>query len=170
MGSWSVELGSEAPTLRRLDSRTRQDFQFWGLLGRMTRSRQAVLGHQEQIQAALDTVVKAPGSAFPDIAIDAMRKLATISDVGWATQTLLLSLARPSRLLPLTNPSRRALGELSGNRPTTLGEPENYRKLLRWLYQQPWYADGPPIDDDEELVRIYGYRAALVDSFVWETT
>lgn len=65
------------------------------------------------------------------------------------------------------NPAARTpMTTLSGRAPTTLGKPENYRRLLQWLYDQPWYADGPPTDDD--LEPIWGFRAALVDSFVYE--
>ena len=157
-------------SLQRLTgSRSQQKWQFWGLLGRMTRgNRPAVLRNERKIRAVLDEVVKAPDTGFPDIAVEAMQELKaiTVRNVGWTTQTLLLSLARPNRLLPLSNLSRKALAALSGKAPTTLGKPENYGRLLQWLYDQPWYADGPPAN--EELVPIWRFRAALVDSFVYE--
>ncbi len=165
--SWS-ELDRES--LQQLTgSRFKRESQFWGLLGRMTRTnRQAVLRNEGEIRAVLNEIGKAPDASFPDIAVEAMQKLKaiTVKGVGWATQTLLLSLARPDRLLPLGSTSRNALGTLSGKAPTTLGKPENYRKLLLWLYGQPWYTDGPPAD--EGLEPIWRFRAALVDAFAYE--
>ena len=162
---WS-ELDRESRQ-RLTGSRSKPESQVWGLLGRMTRSNgRAVLQNEGKIKVVLGEVVKAPDADFPDIAVAAMQELEAIPDVGWATQTLLLSLARPDRLLPLASASRDALGALSGKAPTTLGKPKNYQRLLQWLYKQPWYADGPPADED--LERIWGFRAALVDSFVYE--
>ena len=86
--------------------------------------------------------------------------------MGYGTATLLLTLARPDRLLSLNGASKKGLGALSGLRYSTLGQPENYRKLLQWLYKQPWYKGGEPRDED--LAAIWRVRAALVDSFVYE--
>ena len=58
------------------------------------------------------------------------------------------------------------MASYSGMSPSTLGEPQNYRKLLQWLYAQPWYADSPPTDG--ALENIWRFRAALVDAFVYE--
>ena len=125
--------------------------------------------NEAKIRSILDKVVEAPDTRVPDIAVEAMQEMQeqeAFKGVGWTAQTLLLSLARPDRLLSLDSRSRQALGALSGMAPTTLGKPKNYRRLLQWLYDQPWYADGPPTDDD--LEPIWGFRAALVDSFVYE--
>lgn len=141
--------------------------QFWGTLGRMTRTNwTAVRDNEDEIRAVLKEIVNAPEASFPDIAVEAMHRLDEIRFVGPATQTLLLSLARPDRLLPLATTSQDALGALSGKAPTSLGKPENYRELLLWLYSQPWYTDGPPADKRLEL--IWRFRAALVDAFVYE--
>ena len=95
-----------------------------------------------------------------------MRALMDIDNVGYGTATLLLTLARPDRLLSLNTRSEKGLGALSRKSPSTLGKPENYRELLRWLYRQHWYKDGPPTG--KGLVRIWKVRAALVDPFVYE--
>ena len=97
-----------------------------------------------------------------------MRALTDIDNVGYGTATLLLTLARPDRLLSLNTRSEKGYGALSRMSPSTLGKPENYRELLRWLYGQRWYKDGPPTD--EGLVPIWRFRAALVDPFVYEPT
>ena len=90
-----------------------------------------------------------------------MRALMDIDNVGYGTATLLLTLARPDRLLSLNTRSEKGLGALSRKSPSTLGKPENYRELLRWLYRQQ-----PPTG--KGLVRIWKVRAALVDPFVYE--
>ena len=97
-----------------------------------------------------------------------MQKLMSIDNVAHGTATLLLALARPDRLLSLNSASQKAYGRLSGMRHSTLGDPRHYRKLLHWLYDQPWYADSSPTDGD--LDRIRQFRAALVDAFVYEPT
>ena len=88
--------------------------------------------------------------------------------MGYGTATLLLSLARPDRLLSLNGASEKGFGALSRMSHSTLDRPENYRELLQWLYDQPWYADGPAADED--LVPIWRFRATLVDAFVYERT
>ena len=97
-----------------------------------------------------------------------MQELTSIDNVAYGTATLLLTLARPDRLLSLNGASQRAYGRLSGMSHSTLGKPQNYRRLLQWLYAQPWYAESPPPDRAWE--GIWRFRAALVDAFVYEPT
>ena len=147
----------------------RKDLKWWGLTGTMGRKNwPAVRQNESKIRASLDAVRQAHDDDFPDIAVDAMRALLDIDNVGYGTATLLLTLARPDRLLSLNTRSRKGYGALSRMSPSALRKPENYHKLLRWLYRQPWYKDGPPTD--EGLVRIWKFRAALVDAFVCEPT
>ena len=147
----------------------RTDSSWWGLLGRMARSnRKAVWDHEAKIRPILDKVVSADDTEFPDVAVAALQELTSIDYVAHGTATLLLTLARPDRLLSLNGASEKAYGKLSGMSPSTLGEPQNYRKLLQWLYAQPWYADSPPTDG--ALENIWRFRAALVDAFVYERT
>ncbi len=162
--SWS-QLGAESP--KRLMGLSRGDSAWWGLMGRVRGSHvPAVLDHETLIRAILETVVKARDTEFPEVAIAAMRELTAIRNVGHGTATLFLALARPDRLLSLNAASEKGLGALSRKSFSTLRRPENYRELLRWLYDQPWYADGPPRRGD--LEPIWRLRAALVDAFVYE--
>lgn len=143
------------------------EWSWWGLLGRMARAhRKAVLDHEDRVRPILAHVVAADDSEFPGVAVAAMQKLTSIDNVAHGTATLLLALARPDRLLSLNGASQKAYGKLAGMSPWTLGEPRNYRKLLEWLYAQRWYADSPRTDED--LERIWQFRAALVDAFVYE--
>ena len=145
----------------------RRDPGWWGLLGRMARGHEkAVRDHEGRIRPILDSIVSADDTEFPDVAVAAMQELTSIDNVAHATATLLLTLARPDRLLSVNSKSQQAYGKLSGMSPSTLGKPQNYRKLLQWLYAQPWYADSPPADG--ALERIWHFRAALVDAFVYE--
>ena len=150
-------------------SHRRKDLKWWGLMGHMGRGNwPAVCRNERRIRGILDAVRQAPGDEFPDIAVDAMRELKDIDNVGHGTATLVLALARPDRLLSLNRASQNGLGALASKSPSTLGNPENYRELLAWLYEQPWYVDGPPPDGD--LGVVWRFRAALVDSFVCEPT
>ena len=162
---WS-ELNSDS--LRRLKGSNGSENQaWWGLTGRMGRTNwPAVLKSEEEIKGHLNTVRQAKEHEFPDVAVDAMRALMDIDYVGYGTATLLLTLARPDRLLSLNTASEKGYGKLSRMSYSTLGKPENYHKLLQWLYDLPWYKDAPP--RDEGLLAIWKFRAALVDSFVYE--
>ena len=166
--SWS-QLDRDSQTQLKGSSASRTESEWWGLMGRMGRRHwPAVLDHETQIRALLDTVVRANDSEFPDIAVSAMRELTDIEHMGSGTATLLLTLARPDRLLSLNSASEKGLSNLSGKSRSTLGKPANYHKLLRWLYDQPWYAGPPPANED--LVPVWRFRAALVDAFVYERT
>ncbi|MXY48242.1 MAG: hypothetical protein F4058_07095 [Rhodothermaceae bacterium] len=168
--SWS-ELDGD-PLKRLKGSYQRENRAWWGLTGRMGRTNWlAVCNNESKIKKHLDTVRLAKNHEFPGVAVDAMRALMDIENVGYGTATLLLTLARPDRLLSLNTASEKAFGKLSGMSPWKLRKPENYKKLLQWLYDLPWYKeykDTPPIDED--LVPIWEFRAALVDSFVYEPT
>ena len=145
----------------------RTELKWWGLMGQMNRGKTwlAICNRQTEIQRILKSVEDPRNGPFPDIAVEAMKELMG-PHVKHATATLLLTLARPDRLLSVNAASEKALGELSGYKAADLQTPEGYGKLLQWLYDQPWYADGPPTDED--LKPIWGYRAALVDAFVYE--
>ena len=145
----------------------RSDLEWWGLMGQMNRGKtwSALCERETEIREILESVRRAGNGAFPDIAINKMEKL-TGEYVKHATVTLLLTLARPDRLLSVNGKSKDALGQLSGYDASALQTPDGYRNLLQWLYEQPWYADGPPVDED--LEPIWRFRAALVDAFVYE--
>lgn len=164
--SWSK---LDADSRRRLKgSYRRKDLEWWGLTGRIVRkSWPAVRQNERKVRANLEAVRQAHNREFPDIAVDAIRALMDIGNVGYGTATLLLTLARPDRLLSVNTRSQKGYGALSRMSPSTLGKPENYGKLLNeWLYSQRWYNDGPPTD--ERLVPIWRFRAALVDPFVYQ--
>ncbi|MDE0125507.1 MAG: phospholipase D family protein [Bryobacterales bacterium] len=148
------------------------DSHWWGLLGRLDRTNwSAVRDRETEVRRILKRVRKADGGEFPDIAIAAMKKFMdphNFPNVGPGTATLLLTLARPDRLVSVNGPSRAALASLSGvagKKGTTLGTPENYGKLLQWLYKQHWYSGPQPTD--EVSIPIWKFRAALVDAFVY---
>lgn len=142
------------------------DLNWWGLMGRIRgKTWPTMCGLETEIRSLLETVEEADDEDFPDKAVDVMRELIDISYVKTATATLLLTLVRPDRLLSLNDRSREGLEALSRN-PVKLGEPESYRDLLLWLYDQPWYADSPAADEDS--ARIWRLRAALVDAFVYD--
>ena len=166
--SWS-QPNSESQFLQLKGGVPGRDPSWWGLLGRMARSNwKAVRDHEARVRRILDNVVSADDTDFPDVAVAAMQKLTSIDKVAHGTATLLLALARPDRLLSLNSASQKAYGKLSGMSHSTLGKPQNYGKLLQWLYEQPWYADSPPTD--AALERIWPFRAALVDAFAYERT
>ena len=167
--SWS-KLDPEAAK-RLKGSFVRADSAWWGLMGQMNRGKTwpALCSRETEIRGILEKVRGAGNGEFPDIVVKEMKKLKG-KHVWHGTVTLLLTLARPDRLLSVNAKSAKALGELSehlsGNDASVLQTPEGYGILLQWLYDQPWYKDGPPAGED--LKPIWRFRAALVDAFVYE--
>lgn len=143
------------------------DSDWWGLLGRVRASHWSVVESQQNvIQDILREVDGAGDSAFPDIAVAALKELTSFKHIGPGNATLLLTLARSDRLLSVNDESTKGLAALSGMSPSTLGRPKNYRKLLEWLDTQPWYST--PCPDGDDAARIWRFRAALVDAFVYK--
>lgn len=164
--SWSQLDRDSQSQLRGGEPNTNSDW--WGLLGRMKRSHgKAVWDHEDEIRLILDKVVSADDTKFPDVAVAALQSLRR-PNLAHGTATLLLTIARPDRLLSLNRASAKAYSKISGMPYSTLGEPQNYRKLLHWLYAQPWYTESAPAGGD--LAQIWRYRAALVDAFAYEST
>ena len=96
----------------------RTDSSWWGLLGRMARSnRKAVWDHEAKIRPILDKVVSADDTEFPDVAVAALQELTSIDYVAHGTATLLLTLARPDRLLSLNGASEKAYGKAIWDEP-----------------------------------------------------
>lgn len=169
LGTASWAQLADGPTKRLKGSYSHEGLGWWGLTGTMGRKHwTAVLQNEAKIRDGLSAVLQGRDHDSPQIAVEAMQTLIGIKNVGYGTATLLLTLARPDRLLSLNSQSARGLGSLSQMPYSTLGKPENYRKLLEWLHDQSWYQDGPPTD--EGLKKIWKSRAALVDSLVYEPT
>ena len=139
---------------------------WWGLIGRIRASHwPSVQRHEDEIRQIIAQVRKAEDE-FPRVAATAMEDLMRIKHVGPGTASLLLTLARPGRFLSVNDASARSLARLSGTSRSTLGKPQNYARLLSWLYNQPWYSASRP--EDEDGIAIWRFRAALVDAFVYD--
>ena len=144
----------------------------WALLGRigLGLSKQIVFhNYREKIQKTVLRTAAANDADFPDVAIEAYKTLLDLDDVGPATATRLLTLARPDRFVSLNGGSREGLAKCFGfQHPTALRKPENYRSLLEQIYDQTWFREPAPRDALEQ--EISSMRAALLDCFVYEDT
>jgi len=142
----------------------------WALLGRigLGLSKQIVFhGYREKIQKTVLRTVAANDADFPDVAIEAYKTLLDLDDVGPATATRLLTLARPDRFVSLNGGSREGLAKcFDFQHPTALEKPDNYRSLLERIYDQAWFREPAPQDALEQ--EISSMRAALLDCFVYE--
>ena len=139
----------------------------WALLGRMRNSaKKTVFGtDRERIQKVVHAVISAADDAFPQHAFEAYKDLRKIHGVGEGIATRLLTLARPDRFVSLNKASRVGLADFSGLAPSTLGKPQNYRRLLTKIYNQEWYRVPAPRDEHERTIS--WMRTALLDSFVY---
>lgn len=166
---WSALTRSDQQRLLGLIQDEDED---WALLGRMRPpSLQAVFGsdtNRAAVEAAVKTVLRAKDADFPEVAISAYQKIQKVRLVGPAVASRLLTLARPDRLLSLNGASEEGLARYAGLASSTLRErPENYEKLLRFVYARPWFqtsATGLRSDLEKE---IWSMRVALLDSFVY---
>ena len=140
----------------------------WALLGRMRPSARYTVfdtAARERIQGIVHGVVSAADDAFPPRAFEAYEALWHIHGVGEGIATRLLTLARPDRFVSLNKASRVGLADFFGFAPSTLGRPQNYRRLLTKIYNQEWYRAPAPRDEHERIIS--WMRTALLDSFVY---
>ena len=154
----------------------------WGLLGSLGAAgtaKQAFLHSHEaeyrpvlrRLRRSVDRVIRAGDDEIVDVAVGVLEDLCRTDGKGLAgfgpgVVTRLLALARPDRLVSVNDGSRRGLSELFELPRTTLGEPKNYRRLLKGLYKLGWYRDRPGRSREER--RLWSMRAALIDSFVYD--
>ncbi len=151
----------------------------WSLLGTLNPAKDVKRAFREssqdtnrktlkRVKDAIEEVIDAEDQDFPDVAVTALEKICLEYGWGSGAATRLLALARPDRLISVNSMSRDRLAEVFEvciDSPDELGEPENYRLLLKRLYEAPWYS-GPPGPGEFEQ-RIWSVRAALLDSFVY---
>jgi hypothetical protein len=100
-------------------------------------------------------------------AAQAINAIDQLLGFGPAIATRLIALARPDMGLSVNAGSAPMLSRLIGLPETlgALGTAENYPRLLRWVYAQPWYRAKEPEGTFEQS--IWSIRAALIDSFVY---
>ena len=143
----------------------------WALLGRMRdASRGAVFGdpaRRAQIERVVRDVVEARDDAFPRVAVEAYVRLQSFPDIGGGVATRLLTLARPDRLVSVNGGSAPGLARYAGLAPTTLPDnARNYERLLRFIYEMPWFRTlETDLRTDEK--EVWSMRVALLDSFVY---
>jgi hypothetical protein len=103
-----------------------------------------------------------------DTSIEAIRQIQSIDAFGRGVATRLITLARPDLYISVNGASEGGLMELTGLTKTQLAlkNPEDYERVLKWLYQQLWYNDQQGAAADPA---IWSMRAALVDCFVYRT-
>lgn len=144
----------------------------WALLGRMRdASRRAVFEDpttRSRIERSVRHVIEAADDAFPGVAVEAYGKLRSLPGIGGGVTTRLLTLARPDRLVSVNGGSAAGLARYARLAPTTLPESaRNYDRLLRFIYQMPWFRT-PVTDLRSDLQKeVWSMRAALLDSFVY---
>lgn len=120
----------------------------------------------ERVKSAVEQVIKAPDYDFPDAGVTALEQICEESSFGHGAATRLLALARPDRLVSVNTKSCSGLANAFDLKPTTLGDPRNYRLLLERLYAAPWYGDRPGRSNREH--QLWNMRAALLDCFVYD--
>lgn len=146
----------------------------YGLLGSMRGAAKATNAFLEPSRANLrirrivqDTILPLAEveADFPRAAAAAVETISKLERFNSGVATRLITLIRPDRAVSVNKGSGKGLATLSGLPVSTLGSPKNYRRLLEWVAEQPWF-DVPEPDDSYEKV-VWSMRAALIDSFVY---
>ena len=147
----------------------------WALLGNMTERRAKL--HKlpgetwQRIGEQIDRVSNADKKNIAEIAQDAVEIICREDDVGPASATRLLTLACPDRLVSVNDASADRLERSSGVDVfpiENITTKNRYSDLLKWLYDRPWFKEPQPKDSKSMEWKIWKYRAALLDAFVYK--
>jgi hypothetical protein len=148
----------------------------WGALGSMKGAAKAISlfhsnrgGIRTRIRHILDPAFNAQTQdEFIQHSSEAISRICQIKRFKTAIATRLLALGRPDLGVSVNAGSAPGLSTITGlsKNPRTLGNPSNYKLLLQWLYQQPWYKVGKPADSEGRT--LWSMRAALLDAFVFK--
>ncbi len=144
----------------------------WMLLGHMRdRARGVVFDERstrERIENCVKRVIDAADWEFPRVAMESYVEMRLVDNVGPGVATRLLAVARPDRIVSLNDGCAAGLAEFARLAPTTLTQkPENYEKLLRFIYAQPWFRASEPVCGSEREREAWSMRVALLDCFVY---
>ena len=143
----------------------------WALLGNMLGfAIKPVFGNsanRRRIETTVKAVISAEDAVFLKTATSAYASLTALPGIGPARATRLLTLARPDRCVSLNSASEQALATYAASAPANLSDPNFYGKLLRRIYQQPWFSRpksgfGSPIEE-----KAWSMRVALLDAFIY---
>ena len=143
----------------------------WALLGNMLGfAIEPVFGNsatRRRIEATVKDVISAEDAAFLKTVTSAYASLTALFRIDTARATRLLTLARPDRCVSLNSASEQALATYAASAPANLSDPNFYGKLLRRIYQQPWFSRpksgfGSPIEEEA-----WSMRVALLDAFIY---
>lgn len=146
----------------------------WGLLGSMKSAQKAVSRFQRDprvrqkiLQALIPTIAAQGEEQYIARAMECIEEITALKGFSSGVATRLLTLARPDRAISVNNGSIAGIHRLSGLLQSAqyLGSPKQYERLLRWLYERPWYGTTEPKDSSRIL---WHMRAALVDAFVYQ--
>jgi hypothetical protein len=151
----------------------------WGLLGSMRgagAAKQIFRGNTKinrevlsRLRDALTPLLAAQGTAEAiNAACECLTTMVKESGISQGVATRLMACARPDVAVSVNAGSAPYLGALTGlpETPSSLARIDNYRKLLQWVANQPWYNSPEPASDWE--ASIWRMRAALIDCFVYE--
>lgn len=156
----------------------------YGLLGSMQgagevksvflRSNPANRTIRDAIRSSLQLPIQASDAAFPEAAVEFIRRVSALDRFGPAVATRLLALARPDLAVSVNNGSRPGLAHLSGLPASALSKvpsgprARSYADLLAFLSTKDWYRNPQPSNRYERTLA--NARGALLDCLVYVPT
>lgn len=150
----------------------------WALLGNMFGTAiKPVFGNpatRHRIETTVKSIITAEDAAFPKTVASAYANLVRLPGIKAARATRLLTLARPDRCVSLNRASEHVLATYGTKAPAKLADfwfslsgANPYGRLLRRIYQQPWFSRptsgfGSPCEEEA-----WSMRVALLDAFIY---
>jgi HKD family nuclease len=137
----------------RLDARSKNKF-----IGTNGRDRMLIIG--DVVKSVMEMTYVDAGKIEA-----ALGKLLSLHSVGPAMATRLLTLIRPDWFIVVNKKSFEGLATRFRCDTTRYIRPADYMNLVSRIHSQPWWKSSAPEDADE--LRLWNYRAALIDPLVY---
>jgi hypothetical protein len=146
----------------------------WGLLGNMGARGNAantLNEKQDDLRQILRSLFNiSDAEEFKRAAVKAIKDIGDIPNIGIGIATRLITLTRPDYAVSVNTPAAMGFSALYNNGlPKTrdsLGNDNNYPKLLQHIYDQGWFKAPEPQDQHQRI--LWSMRSALLDAFVYE--
>lgn len=145
-----------------------------GWLGSMTGAgyfKNRVIEHPETLDEHLKKI-PLEGKISDNTLLDYFTGILSLENVGQAGAVRLLAVKRPDLFVPINKANIESLIKLTKLKNLKYNPArksdfiEAYLQLLDKIYRSPWYRHSEPTEGIES--KIFAYRAALLDSFVYQ--
>ena len=155
---------------KRLLGCAAKDDDNWALLGNMLGfAIRPVFGDPGTLRR-IEIIVRSitpEDAVFPEAAASAYESLTALDGIGPAIATRLLTLARPDQCVSWNSASSGGLAAYAASVPPDSSDRNLYGRLLRGIYEQPWFSE-PPVRFGSRIEKeAWFVRVALLDALIY---